>query len=253
MLQPEDMQGRAALVTGAASGLGRATAIVLARAGADLAIVDINAAGLDETAKEIRDAGARALVLARDIAEASTCREIVAEAVAAYGRLDALCNVAAVLTFAHSTEMTEAQWRRLIDVNLSAPFFLMQAAIPQILEREGAIVNVTSQAAFLPQAYSTAYSASKAALTMLTRAWAMEYMHKPIRINAVAPGGMATNIMSGTAFPDGADMSLIQRYMGLRGVLDTEEIARMVAYLASPAAKAFHGACVNIDGGASVG
>jgi NAD(P)-dependent dehydrogenase (short-subunit alcohol dehydrogenase family) len=115
------------------------------------------------------------------------------------------------------------------------------------------VVNVTSTAAFVGEAYAAAYCASKAGLNQMTKALAMEYTHKPIRINAVAPGGMMTNISANLKFPDGVDMSLIQRFMGLRGVVEVDDVASMVAFLASPAAAGYHGACVTIDAGITAG
>jgi NAD(P)-dependent dehydrogenase (short-subunit alcohol dehydrogenase family) len=247
------MNGKVALVTGAASGLGRAVALAIAQAGGDVAVVDLNAAGLSATADAVREMGRRAETIAADLSTPEACRSVVEQAVGAFGKLDALCNVAGVIVFCNSHEMAVADWDRTLAINLSAPFHLMQAAIPHLLRANGAIVNVTSQAAFVPQSYSTAYSATKAALTNLTRALAVEYSHKPIRINAVAPGGMMTNMLGTVQMPSDADMSLVQRFSALRGLVEVDDVADMVAYLASPAAKGYHGACINIDAGGSAG
>jgi NAD(P)-dependent dehydrogenase (short-subunit alcohol dehydrogenase family) len=138
-------------------------------------------------------------------------------------------------------------------VNLKAPFYLMQAAIPHLLETDGAVVNVTSTASFIGEAYAAAYCATKAGLTHMTKALAMEYVHKPIRFNAVAPGGMMTNIGANFKIPEGADIALIQRYSGLRGLVEVEDVADTVAFLASPAARGYHGACLTIDRGITAG
>jgi NAD(P)-dependent dehydrogenase (short-subunit alcohol dehydrogenase family) len=248
-----DMKGRTALVTGAASGLGRATALAVARAGGDVFLVDLNAAGLEDTAGQIRALGVRAEALAGDLSAVETCRNAVAQAVAAYGRLDALCCVAGMIVFAHAPDMDPADWQKTLAVNLSAPFYLFQAAIPHLLEAEGAVVNVTSSAAFVGEAYLAAYCASKAGLTHLTKALAMEYSHKPVRINAVAPGGMATGMGAGMRMPEDVDFALMQRFMGLRGMVEVDDVAEMIAYLASPAAQGFHGACINLDRGITAG
>lgn len=248
-----DMSGKSALVTGAASGLGKMTAIVLARAGADIAIVDVNPAGLEETATEIRALGRKAVVHATDLGVADNCAAAVQAAVDAFGRLDALCNVAGLIMFANSHEMAAVDWAKTIAVNLSAPFHLSAAAIPHLLEAEGAIVNVASSAAFIGEAYAAAYCASKAGLLGMTKAMAMEYMRKPIRINAVAPGGMITNIAANLKMPEGVDYELIKRFSGMRGVVEVEDVAKMVAYLASPAAGGYHGSCVTIDRGITAG
>lgn len=248
-----DMTGKAALVTGAAAGLGRATALKLAQAGADIALVDINAEALDKVGEEVRALGRKALVQVVDLSKRDNCVNAVDDAVKAFGRLDALCNVAGYMLPAHTTEMSEGSYRLIMAVNLDAPFFLSQAAIPHLLEANGAIVNVTSCAAFAGQAYLAAYSASKAGLTHMTKSLAMEYIHQPIRINAVAPGGMMTNIASNFRPPEGADIALIKRYSGLRGLVEVDDVADMVAYLASPAGRGYHGSCVTIDKGITAG
>jgi len=248
-----DMKGKAALVTGAASGLGRASAIKLAGAGADVCLVDVNAAGLAETAGLLEAGGVTALVHATDLSEPDNCRAAVAAAVARFGRLDALCNIAGIIFLANSHQMPAEQWHRTMAVNLSAPFFLSQAAIPHLLEANGAIVNVASSAAFIGEAYAAAYCATKAGLVNLTRAMAMEYMKQPIRINAVAPGGMITNIAVNFRPPEGCDVELLKRYAGMRGVVEVDDVAALVAYLASDAARGYHGACVSIDAGITAG
>jgi NAD(P)-dependent dehydrogenase (short-subunit alcohol dehydrogenase family) len=248
-----NMSDEAALVTGAASGLGRGTALALARAGANVCIVDINAAGLEETAQQVRAIGRKALVHATDLSIAENCEAAVAAALASFGRLDALCNVAGLIIFTHSTQMTVKDWDKTLAVNLSAPFHLSKAAIPHLLERDGAIVNVTSCAAYIGEAYAAAYCATKAGLNAMTKAMAMEYMHKPIRINAVAPGGMKTNIAANLRMPEGADHALIKRFSGMRGLVEVDDVAEMVVYLASDAGRGFHGACVTMDRGITAG
>jgi NAD(P)-dependent dehydrogenase (short-subunit alcohol dehydrogenase family) len=248
-----DMNGKAAIVTGAASGLGRATSVALARAGADVFLVDVNEAGVGETALEVRSLGRQAEVHAADLSVAANCTEAVKAAVGAFRRLDALCNVAGLIIFTHSAEMEEADWNRTISVNLSAPFYLSKAAIPHLLEANGAIVNVASSASFIGEAYAAAYCASKAGLLGMTKAMAMEFMHKPIRINAVAPGGMMTNIAANLRLPEGADVGLIKRFSPLRGLVEVAEVADMIAHLASDAGRAFHGACVTMDRGMTAG
>jgi NAD(P)-dependent dehydrogenase (short-subunit alcohol dehydrogenase family) len=248
-----NMSGESALVTGAASGLGRSTALALARAGADVCLVDINAAGLDETAQQIRALGRKGLVHATDLAVAENCAAAVSAAVAVFHKLDALCNVAGMILFSNSTQMAPADWNKTLAVNLSAPFHLSQAAIPHLLERDGAIVNVSSSAAFIGEAYAAAYCATKAGLNALTKSMAMEYVHQPIRINAIAPGGMKTNIAANLRMPEGVNYDLIKRFSGLRGLVEVDDVAQMIVYLASDAGRAFHGACVSMDRGITAG
>jgi len=247
-----DMAGKAALVTGAASGVGRATARKLADAGACVCLVDINAEALAETADLLRDS--RALAHVADLSDPDACRRVVDTAVAKFGRLDALCNVAGTVTFAQSHTMKRADWDRTIAINLSAPFFLSQAAIPHLIEAEGAIVNVASFTAFQGGAYAAAYCASKAGLVNMTKALAMEYIRQPIRINAVAPGGMLTHMGPGFIdIPDGLDGELLQRFSSLRGFVEVDDVADMICLLVSPAGRSYHGACISIDAGITAG
>jgi NAD(P)-dependent dehydrogenase (short-subunit alcohol dehydrogenase family) len=248
-----DMKGKAALVTGAASGLGRATAFALGRAGADVCVVDVNSAGLEETAAQLRELGARALVRVTDLSLRDNCVAAIAAAVTEFGRLDALCNVAGIIVMCNAHEMRAVDYEKTIAVNLSAPFYMMQAAIPHLLQTQGAVVNVTSTAAFVGEAYAAAYCATKAGLTHMTKALAMEYVHKPIRFNAVAPGGMATNIGNTIRMPEGVDYALVKRYSGLRGLVEVDDVADMIAFLASDAGRSYHGACINIDRGITAG
>jgi NAD(P)-dependent dehydrogenase (short-subunit alcohol dehydrogenase family) len=247
------MKGKAALVTGAASGLGRATALKLAQAGADVLLVDLNQAGLEETAQQLSANGTRAIVHATDLSSRDNCIAAIAAAVAAFGRLDALCNVAGMIVMCNAHEMRAVDFEKTIAVNLAAPFHLIQAAIPHLLETKGAVVNVTSSAAHIGEAYAVAYCASKAGLSHMTKALAMEYMHKGIRFNAVAPGGMMTNIAINMKMPADIDYTLMTRYTGLRGLVEVDDVADMIAFLASDAARGYHGASIIIDNGITAG
>lgn len=248
-----DMKGKVALVTGAASGLGRAAALKLAQAGANLCIVDLNASGLDETAVQLKSHGVEVLSHAADLSARENCVDAVAATVAKFGRLDALCNVAGILLLSNAHEMSAADFEKTMAVNFNAPFFLMQAAIPHLLEAEGAVVNVTSSGALIGEAYCGVYTAAKAGLTHLTRSLAMEYINKPIRFNAVAPGGMATNIANNFRMPEGFDPELFKRFTPLRGVVDVDDVADLVVFLASDAARGYHGTCISIDKGITAG
>ncbi len=246
-----DMTGKTALVTGAASGLGRATAVRLAKAGANLFLVDVNAAGLFETSAML--SGVEVEISPVDLSDPAACRAAVEAAHARFGRLDALCNVAGLIYLANTPQMPLDQFERTIAVNLNAVFHLSAAAIPHLLEVNGAIVNVASSAAFIGEAYAAAYCASKWGVVGMTKAMAMEYSKQPIRINAVAPGGMVTNIAANFVPPEGCDFDLIKRFSGLRGVVEVDDVADMIALLASDAGRGFHGACINIDAGITAG
>lgn len=248
-----DMTGKVALVTGAASGLGRATALKLADAGASLMLVDVNEAGLAESAALIEERGVAAATKVADLSDPAACKAVVGAALERFGRLDALCNVAGLIYLANTPDMPLDQYRRTIDVNLSAPFLLSQAAIPHLLETNGAIVNVASSASYIGEAYAAAYCASKWGLVGMTKAMAMEFQKKPIRINAVAPGGMVTNIAANFIPPENCDFDLITRFSGMRGTVEVDDVADMILLLASEAGRGFHGACLSIDAGITAG
>jgi NAD(P)-dependent dehydrogenase (short-subunit alcohol dehydrogenase family) len=248
-----DMTGKVALVTGAASGLGRASALKLAEAGADLWLVDVNAEALAETAELLAKSGRAVATQVVDLSDSAACAGVVSEAVKRFGRLDALCNVAGLIYLANTPDMPHEQYRRTMAVNLDAPFILSQGAIPHLLETDGAIVNVASCASYIGEAYAAAYCSSKWGILGMTKAMAMEFQKSPIRINAVAPGGMITNIAINFRPPENCDFDLLKRYSGLRGQVEVDDVADMVLLLASEAGRGFHGACINIDKGITAG
>ncbi len=245
--------GRVALITGAASGMGRATCIRLASEGAQIFGSDINSSGLAETEAALKDAGYAVETGVFNVAERSSCFDCVEAAVEAFGRLDVLANVAGIVRFAHAHEMPEEEWRLIMSINLDGPFFMSQAAIPHLLETGGNIVNVASNAGIMGQAYTAAYCVSKGGLIQLTRSLAMEYMKRGIRVNAVAPGGTKTPLAAGIQMPAELDLELMKRYMGMRGLGEADDVVGLIAYLASDDARSVHGACFSIDNGITAG
>jgi len=246
-------ENKVAFVTGAAAGMGRATSLRLASEGAQVYGIDVDPSGLEETARKIRDSGGTIETALCDVTDRRRCFDAVAACVAAFDRLDVLANIAGIVRFAHATEMAERDWNLVLAVNLSGPFFLCQAAIPHLLETGGNIVNIASNAGLMGQAYTVAYCASKAGLINMSRALAMEFVKKNIRINCVAPAGTATNLVANVEFPDGIDGALLDRYRGFRGMSQAEDIANVVAFLASDEAKAVHGAVWEADQAVSAG
>lgn len=253
MPQPSDMTGKVAIVTGAAAGLGRGTALILAQAGAHICLVDIDAAKLDAVAAEVRALGVEALVQAVDLSQSDVCKAVVAATHAKFGRVDALCNVAGVMIPAHSAEMPVSAFEKTLAVNLAAPFYLIQAALPYLLEAKGAVVNVASAVGITAQAYTAAYCASKAGLIHMTKSLAVEYLHQPIRFNVVAPGGMMTELARNMVNLQDADRSLQMRVAPLRGLVEIDDVAEMVAFLATDAADGYHGSVIVIDKGITAG
>jgi NAD(P)-dependent dehydrogenase (short-subunit alcohol dehydrogenase family) len=252
-MQLTDMKGKAALVTGVAGDLGRTTALRLARAGADVCLVDFDRQSLEGPATEARSLGVRAYVRPSDVTDRDACFAAVADAVQAFGRLDALCNVANAFLPSQATKTPKRDWELTLAINLSAPFYLTQAALPHLLETDGAVVNVTSCVAFMAHPYTAAYTASKAGLVQMTKALAAEYIGQKIRINLVSPGSMSVSSGSTASIPPDLDPELFQKYSTVRGRIEADEVAEVIAFLASGAARRFHGACIAIDNGISLG
>lgn len=248
-----EFDGKVVLITGAASGLGRAASVRFAQEGAQVCLVDINADGLGETARQIADAGGRCMQYSGDLGLPTSCADAVNAAIEAFGRLDVLCNVAGILRFHALADVTSEDWNKLFAANVTAPFFMMQAAMPHLVESRGNVVNVASTAAFIGQSYTAPYAATKAALLSLTKSLAMEYIKSPVRINAIAPGGMVTEMVQGLAFPEGADTDMILRYCGFRPSNTPEDIVEPLLFLASDRARAVHGACYTADNGITAG
>lgn len=250
MTQQRRFDAKVALITGAGSGIGRAVTLRLIEEGAQVYGIDANAKGLDETIELTNGAAAGRVV---DVVDPSACAAAVADCVARFGGLDVLGNVAGIVFMAHFTEMTVEQYQRLMAVNVNGPVFMAQAAIPHLLERDGNIVNIASNAGLMGMAYNVAYSMSKGAVVQLTRSLAMEYVKRPLRVNAIAPTGVATNLVKGVVFPEDVDFELVKPYIGFRGATQPEEIAGLFAFLASDDARNMTGSIVSSDGGVTAG
>jgi len=250
---PGRFAGKVVLITGAGSGIGRATATRLAAEGATVFAHDVNADGLAETADTIGTAGGAVQTRTGDVTSRTECFDTVAAAVAAFGKLDVLGNVAGIAQSLHVTDMTEDQYRRMVAVNMDAPFFFCQAAIPHLLESHGNIVNIASNAGLMGQAYTVAYCMTKGAVVQLTRSLAMEFAKQPIRVNAIAPGGVNTALTANFSLPDGIEFDLMAPYVGFRGMAEAEEIAGLFSYVASDEAPTMHGAILSVDNAVTAG
>ncbi|MEO6092726.1 MAG: SDR family oxidoreductase [Novosphingobium sp.] len=247
------MSLKAAFVTGAARGLGKEIAQALGRDGHALYLVDVLGDRLEETAVELRASGYAVRTRAADISSREQCRDAVGDCVATLGNLTVLMNCAGIVRFNHFTAISEEEWDRIIAVNLSGPFFLIQAAMPHIIAARGNIVNVASSNGLMGTPYTAPYAASKAALINLTKTLAMEYVEEPIRVNAVCPGPMATEIASDLVYPEGMKHEKILRYSGQRGMASAADVAQVAAFLASDEAAGVHGAIWAADVGTSAG
>lgn len=244
--------GKVALVTGAASGIGRAAAIGFARGGGAVVIADVDEAGARETAREIERAGARSLVVQTDVASEPQCARMVAEAVRAFGRLDIAFNNAGVMTaFGKQLhESTEDEWDRLMDVNLKGVFLCMKHELAQMLRQGGgAIVNTASTVGLIGNPKSVIYPASKHGVVGLTRSAALQYARSGIRINAVCPGLTETPITQAMRAQEEGFDERRKAMVPMGRIAGPEEIANAVLWLASDAASYVTGMSHLVDGG----
>ena len=248
-MDAERMQGKVALVTGAASGIGRATALRLASEGARVFCCDLQSEACEATAKAVREAGGEASATTCDVVRSADCNLSVSFAVEAAGRLDVLVNVAGIGIYRHATDFTDEEWRRVIEVNLTGTFFMCRAAIPHLLESCGNVVNMASAAGLSGTPYGAAYAASKGGVVILTKTLAVEYGRQGMRANCVCPGGVDTPLLRSYDVPGGVDPDLMARMQLLPTIGRPEEIAALVAYLASDEARYVNGSAVSIDGG----
>lgn len=239
---------RTVLITGAASGIGRAAVGRLASEGATVACLDVSDE-VDAAADEARAAGAEALALRCDITDPTAVDEAVAATVEAFGGLDVCVNMAGVLAAAHSHEETLDQWERIVGINLTGTFLVCRAALPHLLERRGAIVNAASTASLSGHPWMVAYAASKGGILAMTRTLAMEYARRGLRVNAVAPGGITTPMSGNVRLPDDADFSLLDRISPLDEFRGPETVAAVIAFLGSDDAAHVNGEVVRVDGG----
>ena len=244
--------GKVALITGAASGIGRATAIRLANEDAAVFLTDINKDGLTETVKALPE-GAASAIAEVDVTQSAACNAAVEACIERFGKLDVLCNIAGIAFSENLTDISDAQWDLMVGINLNGVFFMSRAAMPHLLASKGNIVNMSSSAGREGQAYNSAYCATKAGVLMFSKALAMEFGKQEVRVNAVCPGFVQTPLSAGFKMPEGADMELFSRLLPLVEASTPEEIAGAVAYLASDEARFVNGIELPIDGGQTAG
>jgi NAD(P)-dependent dehydrogenase (short-subunit alcohol dehydrogenase family) len=242
-----DFEGRVAIVTGGASGMGAATARRLAAGGAHVLVVDRNG---DLAAAVAAEIGGTPFV--GDIADSGVCNDAVATVVGRHGRLDVVVNAAGVIVRASGEHTTDQQWAHIMGVNVSGTFFMCRAAIPVMKSQgSGAIVNFGSIWGDLGSAGVAAYCASKGAVHNLTRALAMDHATDGIRVNAVCPGEVNTPMLQSERAEAVTDQLLAQiaATVPMGRLADPDEIARVVCFLASDAASYMTGAMVSVDAG----
>jgi NAD(P)-dependent dehydrogenase (short-subunit alcohol dehydrogenase family) len=239
----DTFEGSTALVTGATAGIGYAIALELARQGADVIVHGRNAERGAKAVQAIENAGGRARFITADLANADDVRRLAAEA----GDVDILINNAGVYEFAPTFDTDDADFDNHFGINVRAPYVLVQKLVPGMIERgNGSVVNISTVAASTPSADAGLYGASKAALDLLTKLWADEFGAAGVRVNAVAPGPTETEGTAGL-------VDIIEglgRTRALQRIAGPDEIARAVAFIASPEASYINGVVLPVDGGA---
>lgn len=239
--------GKRALITGAASGIGQATAQRIASEGGHVFAADVNEEGLRET---VAAATGAMTAIPYDALDIASCQALVAAATGD-GSLDILCNIAGLLDWGPTLDFDETRFERLIAINLTSVYALCRAALPHLVESQGTIVNMASTAGVQGTPFSIGYAASKHGVVGLTKSLAVEFASRGVRINAVCPGHVSTP-MTNRPPPEGdVDWALMMRNAPklVDGVCEPEDIAEMVAFLASAQARKITGALFTVDGG----
>jgi NAD(P)-dependent dehydrogenase (short-subunit alcohol dehydrogenase family) len=251
------LTNKVAVITGGASGIGRATALLFAREGASVAVADIDRAAGNRLVHEIGSAGGRALFEATDVTLASDCERIVERAIREYGAIHILFNNAGTIRRASVTELSEEAWDRIMDVNVKSMFLMSREVIPHMAGiGGGSIINMASGWGLAAGPKAAAYCASKGAVVLLTKAMAIDHGPQGIRVNCICPGDTDTNMLRSEAqqLGEATDAFLAEaarRPLGRVG--KAEEIAQGAMYLASDASSFVTGTALVVDGGGLAG
>jgi NAD(P)-dependent dehydrogenase (short-subunit alcohol dehydrogenase family) len=251
------LAGKVALITGAASGIGRATALLFAREGAAIAIADINKDEGQHVADEIIEAGGRAFFEPMDVTRTADCRRLVERAIREFGRIDILFNNAGIIRRATVLDLSEEDWDRVMAVNVKSIYLLSREVIPQMQKAGGGtIINTSSGWGLVGGAKAAVYCASKGAVVLLTKAMAIDHGPQNIRVNCICPGDTDTKMLREEARQLGAENSRFladsaKRPLGRMGT--PAEIAQAALYLASDASSFVTGTALVVDGGGLAG
>ncbi|MEO6028105.1 MAG: SDR family NAD(P)-dependent oxidoreductase [Candidatus Binatia bacterium] len=241
--------GRTAIVTGAGSGLGRAVAARIASEGGAVACLDLIGDAATETARDI-GGGSRGYQV--DVSDPTSVKAAVTAAAKDLGRPSVVVTCAGIGKFAHASDMPFEDWSRIIAVNLTGTFLVVQAALPFLLDGGGSITTIASNAGLQGVPYGAAYCASKGGVVQLTRSLAAEFLARGVRANCVAPGGIKTPLQRSFELPLGGDPEHLRNLMTPLGRSKPEEVASLVAFIASDEGRYMSGAIVPFDGGLTI-
>ncbi len=242
-------EDKVVIVTGAGSGIGKASAQRIAAEGGAVFCVDLNEAAAQATALDIGEAGGEATAYACDVSDEASVQAGVDACIAAYGSLYALVNMAGILRFDDTEQLATSAWQKVIDVNLTGTMLLCRAVLPHLVATKGSIVNAASTAALSGLPCGVAYSASKGGVLAMTRSIAVEYAKRGVRANCVCPGDINTGMTDDLAFPETMDFGLMPRIQSISGPKDPEVVAGLIAMLASEDGVHITGEDVRVDGG----
>ena len=250
--ESKGMEGKVAVITGASSGIGRATAMRFAPEGAKVALVARSAAKLAEVAAEINATGGTAMAVPADVTQEGDIERVVSATVEAFGGIDVLVNAAGIISTGTVEETSLEAWDYMMNVNVRAPFYLIQRALPYLAERQGNVVNVSSVTGLRSFPGILSYCTSKAAVDQLTRCIALETASKGVRVNAINPGVVVTMLHRSGGMGDAAYDAFLEHSKTthpLGRVGEPEEAADLIYFLSSTQAGWITGATIPIDGG----
>jgi meso-butanediol dehydrogenase / (S,S)-butanediol dehydrogenase / diacetyl reductase len=253
-----ELDGQVAIVTGAGRGIGRATALELAKLGADIVIAELDQAGAKRTAEEVGALGRRAVVAQTDVTSRADLRAMVDRAKADFGRIDILVNNAGIYRAAATLDVTEEHWDAIMTINAKAVFFATQAVLPVMLaQKHGSIVSLASMAGKIGSKTNLPYNASKAAVISMTKSLALAHAADGIRVNCVCPGFVETDMWTKVAKEQGALLGMsaeeFTRHRAgsvpLGRMEKAEDVAHVIAFLAGPRSGYMTGQALSVDGG----
>jgi NAD(P)-dependent dehydrogenase (short-subunit alcohol dehydrogenase family) len=253
-----ELQEQVAIVTGAGRGIGRATALELARMGAEIVVAELDQANAERTATEVRGCGRRALVMQTDVTSRNALSAMVEQTRAEFGRIDILVNNAGIYRAAKTLEVTEEHWDAIMDINAKAVFFATQVVLPTMIEQKrGVIVNLSSMAGKIGSRNNLPYNASKAAVISMTKSLAVAHAADGIRVNCVCPGFVETDMWAAVAHEQSALLNQSPeeftrrqaRRIPLGRMERAEDVANVIGFLASSCSDYMTGQALSIDGG----